>query len=117
VKRPDVSLPHVERPHVTRPQWSRDPAAASLSLFAALVLGGFVAIYLGWKVAARTLYVGLQVPAIASGALGGLVLVGLGAGFASIQASRRLAAEERLETELLLDEAHALVAAVKGHRS
>jgi hypothetical protein len=102
---------------VARPEWTRDPAAPSLGLFAGLVVGGFVAIFLGWKVAARTLYVGLQVPAIVSGAIGGLVLIALGAGFASIQAGRRLAAEERLETDLLIDEAQALVSAVKARRS
>ena len=102
---------------MNRPAWTRDPSAPSLALFAALAVGGFVAIGLGWRVAARTLNVGLQVPALVSGALGGLVLVALGAGFASIQAGRRLAAAERAETELLLDEAHALVAAVKARRS
>lgn len=99
---------------MNRPAWTRDPAAPSLALFAGLVVGGFVAIGLGWRVAARTLYVGLQVPAIASGAIGGVVLVALGAGFASIQTGRRLAAAERAEMELLLDEAHALVTAVKA---
>ena len=102
---------------MNRPAWLRDPAAPSLLLFAGLVVAGFVAISLGWRVAARTLYVGLQVPAIASGAVGGLVLVSLGAGLANIQVGRRLAAAERAETELLLDEAHALVAAMKGRRS
>lgn len=100
-----------------RPSWSQDPAAPSLLLFAGLVVGGFVAIGLGWRVAARTLYVGLQVPAIVSGAIGGIVLVSIGAGFTSIQAGRRLAAAERAETELLLDEAHALVVAMKARRS
>ena len=102
---------------MNRPEWSRDPAAPSLGLFAALIVGGFVAIILGWKVAARTLYVYAQIPAIVSGALGGIVLIALGAGLANIQAGRRLAAAERAETELLLDEAHALVAAVKARRS
>ena len=99
-----------------RPAWTRDPAAPSLLLFAGLVVAGFVSIGLGWKIAARTLYVSQQVPALVSGALGGLVLVALGAGLASIQAGRRLAASERAETELLLDEAHALVQAIKARQ-
>lgn len=102
---------------MNRPEWTRDPAAPSLALFAGLVVAGFVAIGLGWRVAARTLYVALQMPAIVSGALGGVLLVALGTGLANIQAGRRLAAAERAETELLLDEAHALVAAVKARRS
>jgi hypothetical protein len=102
---------------VRRPEWSRDPAVPSFALFAGLVVGGFAAIALGWRVAARTLYVALQVPALVSGAVGGVVLVALGAGLANVQAGRRLAAVERLETEALLDEAHALVASMKGRRS
>lgn len=99
---------------MNRPQWTRDPAAPSLLLFAGLILGGFVSIGLGWRVAARTLFVSYQVPALVSGAMGGFALIALGAGLAVIQTERRLAAEERAETEDLLDEAAALVEAVKG---
>lgn len=97
-----------------RPSWSRDPVVPSLSLFSALVLGGFVAIGIGWKVAARTLFVPFQVPAVVSGGLGGLALVILGAGLANVQVGRRLAAQERAETEDLLDEAAALMDAMRG---
>lgn len=102
---------------MNRPDWTRDPLAPSLALFAAIILGGFVAIGLGWKVAARTLVVPYQVPALVSGAMGGLALVVLGAGLTSIQVGRRLAAQERAETEDLLDEAAALMDALKGRRS
>ena len=98
---------------MNRPLWTRDPAAPSLLLFVGLAVSGFVAIALGWRVAARTLFVPSQVPAVVSGALGGIALLALGAGFFTVQVSRRLAAAERLETEALLDEAHALVAAFK----
>jgi hypothetical protein len=102
---------------VNRPAWTRDPVAPSLTLFAAIVLGGFVAIGIGWKVAARTLIVPFQVPALVSGGMGGLALILLGAGLATIQSSRRLAAQERAETEDVLDEAAALMDAVKGRRA
>jgi hypothetical protein len=102
---------------VTRPEWTRDPLAPSLLLFGGIVLAGFVAIALGWRVAARTLVVPFQVPAMVSGGLGGLALIILGAGLASIQVGRRLAAEERAETEDLLDEAAALMDAMKGTRA
>lgn len=101
---------------MNRPAWTRDPAAPSLLLFAGLVISGFCAIALGWRVAARTLNVAAQVPALVSGALGGVVLVAVGAGLASVQSGRRLAAAERAETEALLDEAHALVLALKARR-
>lgn len=99
-----------------RPAWTRDPLTSSYALFGLLVIGGFVGIALGWKVAARTLLVPFQVPALVSGAMGGLALIVLGAGLATIQTSRRLAAAERAETEDLLDEAAALMDAMKGLR-
>jgi hypothetical protein len=101
---------------MNRPDWTRDPLAPSLALFSCLVLAGFAAIALGWRVAARTLVVPFQVPALVSGGMGGLALIALGAGLASIQVGRRLAAEERAETEDLLDEAAALVDAMKSRR-
>ena len=97
---------------MTRPAWLRDPAAPSLLMFAGMVVAGFVAIAIGYKVAAATLVVGRQVPALVSGGMGGLALVLLGAGLANAQTGRRLAALERTETEALLDEASALVDAL-----
>jgi hypothetical protein len=101
---------------VRRPAWLGDPAAPSLLLFAGVVLAGFTAIGVGWKVAARTLYVPFQTPALVSGGMGGLALVLLGTGLANVQSGRRLAAIERAETEALLDEASALVEAVRAKR-
>ena len=102
---------------MNRPAWTRDPAFPSLALFTALALGGFVAIALGWRAAARTLFVPFQVPALVSGALGGVALVVIGCALANIQAGRRLAAEERAKTEELLDEAAALLSALKERRA
>jgi hypothetical protein len=94
---------------VSKPAWLQDPAMPSLVLFAALIAAGFGAIYFGWKVAAGTLTVPFQVPAVVSGGMGGVALVLTGAGLARIQVGRRLAAIERAATEALLDEARALV--------
>lgn len=99
------------------PTFLRDPAAPSLMMFAGLVLSGFAAIGVGWRVAARTLVVPFQTPALVSGGLGGLALVLIGCGLASTQASRRLAAAERLETEAVLDEAAALLEAFEKRAS
>lgn len=96
-----------------RPAWSRDPLTPSLVLFAALVVAGFVAISLAWRLAARLALVPLQVPAVVSGAMGGLGLVVTGAFLAHVQVGRRLAAQERADTEDVLDEAAALVARLK----
>src|SRR5205085_10436759 len=94
---------------VKRPAWTTDPAAPSLAWFAAFVAAGFVAIAIAWKVAARTQVVPYQIPALVSGAMGGLALIVIGACLANIQAGRRLAAAERAETDLVLDEPTALV--------
>lgn len=102
---------------MSRPAWTRDPAAPSLALFTGIAVAGFVAIALGWRVAARTLFVPAQVPALVSGGFAGLALVLIGAGFVTVQADRRNAARERAQTEDLLDEAAALVDAVKRSRS
>lgn len=99
---------------MSRPDWTRDPAAPSLALFVGVVVVGFVAIGLGWRVAARTLFVPAQVPALVSGGFAGLALVLIGAGFVSVQADRRHAALERAQTDDLLDEAAALVEAFKN---
>ena len=99
------------------PSWLRDPAAPSLLLFGGLIAFGFVAIGLGWRVAARSLNVAFQTPAVISGAMGGLALVLIGSGLANVQTGRRLAARERAATDALLDEAAALVEAVKGSRT
>lgn len=95
-----------------RPGWMSDPVTPSLALFGAFVVAGFAAIAIGWKVAARTTVVPYQVPALVSGALGGLALIVIGASLANIQAGRRLAAAERAETEVVLDELAALVASL-----
>ncbi|MCW2778742.1 MAG: hypothetical protein JWN17_2467 [Frankiales bacterium] len=94
----------------------RDPAAPGLALFAALAAAGLLAIGIGWRVAARTLFVPFQVPALVSGGLGGLALVMLGAGLFSVQVARREAAAEQAAFDGLLDEAAGLVADVRGDR-
>lgn len=99
-----------------RPGWTRDPAGPSLALFAGLVIAGFVAIGIGWRVAARTLFVPAQVPALVSGGLAGLAMVLTGLALLTIQTGRRLAAQERAQTDELLDEAAALVEAFRGKR-
>ena len=90
-----------------------DPVVPSMVLFGAIAVTGLVAIGAGWSVAARTMYVALQVPAVVSGGLAGLALVFIGAGLATVQVGRRLAADERVQTERVLDEATRLLEALR----
>jgi len=100
-----------------RSSWLAHPLTPSVLLFAGLILGGFAAIALGWKVAARTLFVSIQTPALVSGAMGGLALVLAGGMLANIQAGRWFNAVERAEMEALLDEAAALLDALDRKRA
>ena len=93
-------------------QLRHDPAAPSIAVFVALIVGGFVAIGLAWNIARQTLVVAFQMPAILSGAVGGLALIVLGAGLSNAQVGRRLGALERAHTDAVLDEATALLAAL-----
>lgn len=90
----------------------RDPAAPSVAVFLALVVGGFVAIGLAWNIARQTLVVAFQLPGLLSGAVGGLALIVLGAGLINAQVGRRLGALERARTDAVLDEAAALLSAL-----
>jgi hypothetical protein len=82
----------------------RDPALTGLVLMLALVAGGFVAVVLGWRGAARAAYVPLQVPALVSGGFGGLALIGVGVALFDLQQSRRRAAREQRLLDDTLDE-------------
>jgi membrane-bound ClpP family serine protease len=89
--------------------WVRDVAKTGLALFAVIAVSGFIAIGLGWRVAARNGIVALQIPALISGGLGGLALILTGAGLLHVQTERRLAARERESTSRILNELQTLV--------
>lgn len=90
------------------PLW-RDPAAPSLVVFAVIAGAGFLAIGLGWRVAAHTAFVPAQIAALMSGGLGGLALVVIGVVLAVVQVGRRLAAAEAQATDAILDEAEGIL--------
>ena len=98
-------------------RWTQEPAVPGLALFLAIAAAGFVTMGIGWKVAARTLVVGHQMPALVSGGMGGLALVFIGAGLATIHAHRRLAADERARTDVVLEEADRVLAAIRGEET
>jgi hypothetical protein len=92
------------------------PAFVSLLLFAGVIVAGFAAMLLGWRVAARTLDVADQLPAVISGGIGGLVLVVIGTGLFITQAGRARAAEDRADADELLDRMSEVVQAVRASR-
>lgn len=92
-----------------RPAWFADPLVPSLLLFAGLVVAGFAAVGIGWRLAARTLFVPFQIPALVSGALGGLALIMTGTALISIQLDRKASAADRASMDELLVEVSALV--------
>ena len=92
------------------------PAAPSLVVFAGIVVAGFAAMILGWRVTARTLNVAAQLPAVISGGLGGLVLVVVGTALLVAQAGRVSAARDRAGADDLLDRAAEVVEQVRGKR-
>ena|SRR5438067_13835399 len=100
-----------------RAAWLQDPLVPSLVLFGSMIVAGFAAIFVGWSVAARTLVVSSQTPALVSGGLGGLLLVCVGSSLMSVQIRRRFAAAEHAEMDRVLEEAVALVASAKTQRN
>ena len=85
-----------------------DPVTVSMWVAAGLVLAGFVAIALGWRGAAATLDVPVQVPYLVSGGLAGLALILGGVVLVLVQLGRREAADERELVAGVLAEAHAV---------
>jgi hypothetical protein len=84
-----------------------DPFRRSIIISIALVLGGFVAIGLAWRGAARSLIVAEQLPFLVSGGVGGLALITAGAGVLAVQSSRYWNARERKQLDRLISLASA----------
>jgi hypothetical protein len=71
------------------------PLTVALLSCAVLILGGAAAIIVGYVIAARTLDVFDQVPAIVSGGIGGIALIVTGCVLAYVQVGRACAERER----------------------
>ena len=104
----DLKDPLVRRA-LTVVKWLRDPALPGLIIMVVLVVAGAVGLFFGWRAAARTILVPLQLPSLVSGGLGGLALIGLGLALFDLQMTRRNLAEERRHNDDLLDEVASLV--------
>jgi hypothetical protein len=95
---------------------ARDPFVASTTVLVLLAAVGFVAIGVGWRGVASSLFVPVQLPYFVSGVMGGLALVGLSFGLISIQVARRREAAERADFSRLVGAAAALLNAARMSR-
>ena len=73
----------------------RDPRVSTTLVLATLGVAGFVGIALGWRGAAATLYVVLQLPWVVSGAFAGVALLGAALALLMTHLDRAEAAAER----------------------
>jgi len=104
---------------VSVPRWAAsllDPGVRAALVLLALVVAGFVMLALAWHGAARTIYVPLQLPWLASGSLIGLALIGTGLGGWSVHLGRRADAAHRDEMETLIRDAAEFAEEVRSGR-
>ena len=95
---------------------ARDPFVVSVTLLVALALAGLVGVGVGWRGAAASLDVAVQMPYIVSGALGGLTVLGFSVGLLLIQFRRRNEARRRAELQRVVTAAADVLAAVRERR-
>lgn len=98
-------VPAPGRAVVEVPQWVAaigDRGIQAIILLVAAAAGGFVAIGLAWSGVAARLYVGLQLPFLVSGAIGGVAVAAAFLAIAGIQLERRYDATERFHTDLIV---------------
>jgi hypothetical protein len=90
----------------------RDPRVSTTLVMAFVVLIGFALIGQGYRGAAATLVVALQVPYLVSGALAGVAVIGGGLALLSTHLDRTEAAEERKAVAALQRDVLRLLASV-----
>jgi hypothetical protein len=88
----------------------------SVAILVLLAAAGLVFIGLGWKGAAASLNVSVQLPYIVSGVFGGLALLAFALGLLRVQGRRRRAARRRAEIDRVVVAAAELLAVVRGGR-
>jgi hypothetical protein len=84
------------------------PFTVALLSCSVLIAGGAAAIVIGYVIAARTLDVFDQVPAIVSGGIGGMALILTGCVLAYVQVGRACAERERSAEDGVLERIGAL---------
>lgn len=101
---------------VSVPRWTAslfDPGVRAALVLVGLAAAGFVMLGLAWRGAARTIYVPLQLPWVASGSLIGLALIGAGLGAWSVHLGRRADAAHRDAMETLVRDAAELAESIR----
>ena len=87
---------------------------AALLLVAGAAVG-FAVVGLGWSGVAARLYVALQLPYLASGALAGAALVGTCLGLLAVHVERRAAAVDRLQLDQAIRATSTLTETLPGY--
>jgi len=91
-----------------------DPFVVSVVLLLELAAAGLAAIGLGWKGAAASLSVSIQITYIVSGVFGGLAVLAFALGLLRVQARRRRAARRRAEVDRVVVAAARLLAVARS---
>jgi hypothetical protein len=106
---------------ISVPAWVaalRDPGIQVVLVLLGIALAGVAMLVLGWRGAARTIYVPFQVPWIVSSSLAGLGVIGFALGAWSIHLGRRQDAANRALVEQLTRDAAELAEDLRtGRRS
>ena len=113
------AAPPPDRVTITVPRWVaslRDPGIQAAIVLALLAAIGFAMLALGWRGAARTVYVPFQLPWLVSAGIGGLALLGMALGAWSIHLGRREAAAHRQVVEDVVREAAGLAEDLRSGR-
>lgn len=95
----------------------RDPYLGFVAAVVVLVGAALVALGLAWENLADSDVVPVQLSYAASGALGGLALLGFSLGVASVQATRRAEARERAEMNRVVEAAADVLAVARERRA
>ena len=91
-----------------------DPLLVSVAVLVLLAAAALAAVGLGWKGAAATLDVSVQITYIVSGVFGGVALLAFALGLLRVQTRRRRAAHRRAELDRVVVAAAQLLAVARG---
>jgi hypothetical protein len=91
-----------------------DPFVVSVTVLLLLAAAGLAAVGLGWKGAAASLSVSVQITYIVSGVFGGVAVLAFALGLLRVQGRRRRAALRRAQVDRVVVAAARALAAARG---